>query len=189
MSLTNKSEEINSEEIKSEKVEDKSSTPEPMDDETDALYNEVCTNTVGVTKKDIKKDTATEEPRHFQEDGKRKLDEAYDLCSNIKTENKTNATTEENVAINGKWYDDDDYQSMPKKIRESYNNAQSEQEQRPRKTSASSSSTASSGNHNQNPRRPIEYETKPDLLARRQKDIDYGKNTIGYDRYIQQIPK
>jgi hypothetical protein len=35
----------------------------------------------------------------------------------------------------------------------------------------------------------LDTETDPHRLAQRQKQIDFGKNTIGYQRYRQMVPK
>lgn len=53
---------------------------------------------------------------------------------------------------------------------------------RVRKDSSGSSSTGSS-------LQSREIETDRDILDRRQKQVDYGKNTVGYDCYIAQVPK
>jgi len=50
--------------------------------------------------------------------------------------------------------------------------------------SSSSNSGGSTGAESRNA-----VETDPATLARRQKQIDYGKNSLAYDRYIEAVPK
>lgn len=50
-------------------------------------------------------------------------------------------------------------------------------------------STDSGDGSSQSSRRPVEYEKDIEILVRRQKQIDYGKNTLGYENYLQTVPK
>jgi len=51
-----------------------------------------------------------------------------------------------------------------------------------RNSSSSRSSRSSCG-------KPKEKEFDADVLARRQKQIDYGKNSVAYDNYVNKVPK
>lgn len=52
-----------------------------------------------------------------------------------------------------------------------------------------SSSSSSGDGSSQSSRKPVEYEKDLSILERRQKQIDYGKNTLGYENYMKQVPR
>lgn len=78
-------------------------------------------------------------------------------------------------------FDNEESGPITKRLKD--NHPQSTRTRYPSSSSSSANSTHSGESTSSR------YEEDPAVLARRQKDIDYGKNTLGYDRYVQEIPK
>lgn len=128
----------------------------------------------------LRKSHADEEPGKDQRCSKR-------------SESFTTPESEGPVSRIKNWGDEVEEQEMRTNVRRDFHRYRrrilaSDFPQRDRKISSGSSDSRDSRDSKESPAKG-DIETDETTLIRRQKQINYGKNTLAYDRYIKEVPK